>query len=386
MTERLAALEETIGRLERWGSERDWSGPDPYDALNAPGWARMKRSRLGRRVLTQAVKRSPLDLRPVLRIEPQRDAATLGHLLSAYSRLDDVAGIDRDAAIGTILDWLRSMRIPDRRRPCWGYHFEVQTGLASYSSTTPNTIATAFVAHGLIDVAEQSGTHAADELAIGAGQFFLEDIGLTRTDAGAYFGYFPGYDKPIHNANLLACSVLARLAAMFDRTDFADAAREGVRHALAHQRPDGSWPYAEVPGNAWVDGFHTGYVLDSLYHCAAALEDSEAWDRYDRGLRFYDERLVEPDGTPRNNVERRYPIDAQSAAQAIHTFCLAAGRRNGSLDRAWRVHDLAVRTMLRPDGAFAYQRHRTFTNRIPHVRWVQAPMLAALSRLLRTAR
>jgi hypothetical protein len=34
--------------------------------------------------------------------------------------------------------------------------------------------------------------------------------------------------------------------------------------------------------------------------------------------------------------------------------------------------------MRRGDGAFAFQRHRTFVNRAPHVRWVEAPMLSAL--------
>ena len=38
--------------------------------------------------------------------------------------------------------------------------------------------------------------------------------------------------------------------------------------------------------------------------------------------------------------------------------------------------------MSRGDGAFAFQRHRRRVDRTPHVRWVQAPMLDAMSRLL----
>ena len=73
--------------LERWGDARGWSGPDPYDALNAnrlPASAR--RSRLALRVVTQAVKRSPLDLRPLLGVADGLSAATLAHVVSAYAR------------------------------------------------------------------------------------------------------------------------------------------------------------------------------------------------------------------------------------------------------------------------------------------------------------
>ena len=37
--------------------------------------------------------------------------------------------------------------------------------------------------------------------------------------------------------------------------------------------------------------------------------------------------------------------------------------------------------MRRRDGAFLFQRHARIVNPAPHVRWVQAPMLAALVRL-----
>ena len=73
--------------LERWCSERDWRGPDPYDGLNASVIARLlRRSPLARRLLTQLVKRSPLDLRPVLRIRQDVSAVALALAISAYAR------------------------------------------------------------------------------------------------------------------------------------------------------------------------------------------------------------------------------------------------------------------------------------------------------------
>ena len=83
----LAAAIEAARALERWGSARSWVGPDPYDALNARRLPHLtRRSPLALRVVTQAVKRSPLNLRPILGIPNGLSAATLAHTISAYAR------------------------------------------------------------------------------------------------------------------------------------------------------------------------------------------------------------------------------------------------------------------------------------------------------------
>ena len=99
----LVAASESARALERWGSARGWRGPDPYDALNArrlPRFAR--RSPLALRAVTQAVKRSPLNLRPLLGIPDGLSAATLAHVISAYARngfLDAARGPNQAAAM-----------------------------------------------------------------------------------------------------------------------------------------------------------------------------------------------------------------------------------------------------------------------------------------------
>ena len=73
--------------LERWGNERGWRGPDPYDGLNATRLAPvLRRSPLALRILTQIVKRSPVNLRPVLRVPEGVSPATLALVISAYPK------------------------------------------------------------------------------------------------------------------------------------------------------------------------------------------------------------------------------------------------------------------------------------------------------------
>lgn len=370
--------------LERWGTSRDWKGTDPYDALNLTRLRPLLRgSPLALRLLTQAVKRSPIDLRGFLGVSRGLDAATLGHLLSAYARNGFLDEVHAHAHLRTCIARLQELRSPGFPDACWGYHFDVQTRVFFYPRTTPNTIATAFAALGLLDAHEHAGTEGALELAAAAGRFFLQHVPQTEQGEGAYFGYLPGDATPIHNANMLVCAVLARLAAALPDRAYADAAAAGVRFTVARQRADGSWPYGEAPELGWVDGFHTGYVLDCLLTCiehdVGGAEAERAWHH---GLRFYAESLIEPTGLPRYTPDSRYPIDAQCAAQAIETLSRANNREPRVAERRWQAFDYAIGQLRRRDGAFVFQRERLWINRTPHPRWVQAPMLAALSRLL----
>src|SRR5947209_7990170 len=81
-----AVVAATARSLEAWGSSRNWSGTDPYDALNSRRARRMIGNRtLGLRILTQVNKRSPVDLRPALGIKSGVSAAGLAHVVSAYA-------------------------------------------------------------------------------------------------------------------------------------------------------------------------------------------------------------------------------------------------------------------------------------------------------------
>jgi hypothetical protein len=369
--------------LERWGRERDWRGRDPYDALNGSRARLLARGKLGRRVVIQLAKRSPVDLSRPLGVPRGENANTIAHVLSAYARAADAgleAELDGAARTEWAIDRLEALRSPGYVEPCWGYHFDVETRFFFYSRETPNTIATAFAGLALIAAAKRRGSARARELAEGVGEFFLHRIERTPdpNGAGAFLGYFPGDRTPIHNASMLAASVLARLHELTGRDDFATVARDAVRFAVAHQRDDGSWPYAEGEVGEWVDNFHTGYVLDALLRCALALGDEEALASWRRGLAFFRERLFEPDGAPRFTVERLHPIDGQCVAQSIETFALGSRLHPELLGDARRVLGFGLARMRRRDGAFAFQRQRTFVNRAAHVRWVEAPMLSAL--------
>jgi hypothetical protein len=373
-------------RLTRWAAQREWRGTDPYEGLSASRRfvAPLKMTAVGRRLLIQAVKRSTLDLRPILGIEPEPNAASVAWVVSAIARNGFLSEGEAQALLIDALRCLDRLRLGDRAAPCWGYPFDVQSRVFFYSRRQPNTIATAFAGHALLDAHAALGDDKLLEKARGAGRFFLRRVPQTDAGEGAYFGYLPGDRSPIHNSNLLAAGLLARLSASEpDRDGFGAAAAAAVRYSTARQRVDGSWPYGERPNLGWVDNFHTGYVLDALRVCAdAGVAAAAAEDAWRSGLAYYRRTFFLADGTPRYYPNRLFPIDNQSVAQGIQTLSIAARHDPSCARQAWEVFAFAQRRMLSDDGLPIFQRRRFWSNRAPHFRWVVAPMLMALSHLL----
>jgi hypothetical protein len=374
MTDLSAALD----AIRRWGEARDWSGYDPYDALSSPLTPALTLGRpLGRRAMTQAVKRSPVNLRPLLRIPQAHNAKALGLVASGYARLGAARG-DETATLEAErwLDRLHESSTADVGLG-WGYHFDVQTRFFSYRAGTPNAIATSFVGHALLDGLELLGLDRYAAAVREVGAFLLARL-LDEDDAAPFFRYLPSERALVHNASLLACSVLARAAAVTgERLDARVV--PAVRTSLAAQRPDGFWPYAVGPAGDWVDNFHTGYVLESLAACQGAVEDLRP--ALERGLESWQRDLFEADGTPRHSTTSLYPIDAHDYAQAIETWLSVAAWWPAALERAERCAQLLVDRLLDPRGHVAFQRGRFLTNRVPFVRWTTAPTFRALARL-----
>ncbi len=217
-------------RIRRWGEAHNWQGWDPYDALNSP-YAELVtlRTSLGRRILTQTVKRSPINLRPVLRIPRAHNQKAIGLVASGYAHLGAAGDATARDAASHWLDWLENGHLGGTGGMAWGYHFDVQTRFFSYPANTPNTIATTFVARAFLDAVAELGDESRIETAIAASDYLVSTV-LVESRHGPYFGYVPGDDKLIHNCNLLACAVLMDTARYSGRDDLAEIATRARVH------------------------------------------------------------------------------------------------------------------------------------------------------------
>ena len=366
--------------------EQGFAGRDPYDALNATRFrSAVDHSTVSRRLAVQVVKHSPLPLQPLLGVPRAVSAYTLGHAMIACARLHK-AGLVPDAA--TLAAWLvvtaRDVATDKYGGLAWGSHFDVETRFAHHPRTLPNIVVTAYVAKGLVALAEAHLAEVPDTLEHAA-TFILEGLPRLSNPSGRLICYTPETRTPIHNASLLAAGALSDMSVLLGRPDLALEAESAALYTVSEQRDDGSWPYAEDTRGQWIDNFHTGFVLEGLARVTSVVRNPDIEDALDRGMAFYRGRFFGEDGRPYYSATRRYPLDALSAAQSIETLAVTLSRDEDNLDTLRRVLGWLDTAMVRADGRVAYRVWSHWTDWRQFPRWSLAPLASALAGLAGSA-
>ncbi|WP_022732006.1 prenyltransferase/squalene oxidase repeat-containing protein [Thalassospira lucentensis] len=335
-------------RVLRQMADNDFAGADPFDGLESQMFQAtgLNRFRLARLLWVQAIKRGPDILRTAARIPKMVNPKTLALLSGAA---DGVPLCDVKAR-------LLSMQNADGG---WGYPFAWQARAFYAAQNQSNAIVTSFVMDGLF-AAGVTG----DDPVMGRAAGFIEDQ-LWRD---GYFAYVANTDAEIHNASLWAAFALSRVRPGNDKTERA------VLRVLDAQRGDGSWAYGTLHHHQFVDGFHTGYVLDLLDRLRrsgmAGLDGAIV-----RGWAFYRDACFDADGLPRSFSGRDGYLDAHSVAQAMASLC-----RFGDYAGANRVAQWAVKHLYEERRGLFYAGIGRFgPDRRNYMRWTQSWMVWALS-------
>ncbi|HEY3582425.1 MAG TPA: hypothetical protein VGK82_17855, partial [Pyrinomonadaceae bacterium] len=214
--------------------------------------------------------------------------------------------------------------------------------------------------------------------------FILRDLPRTvDTEKELCFSYAPNSNTRIFNASLLAAEVLACTGQLIDDAALCREAERATRYVINQQQSDGSWTYGTEPNQAWIDSFHTAYILFSLKRINAACSLGEEFQRaLKRGLSYWKETFFLADGWPKYYHDDAYPADAHAAASAIVTLLECRDLDETSTTTAQQIASWTISNLRDNHGYFYYQRRRFYTVRKPYMRWTQAWMLYALARLL----
>ena len=299
-----------------------WVGYDPYDALNSRVIRAMPllNFKAARLILTQMVKRCPVNLRPLLFVSKTPNAKGIALFLSSMARLSKTGVIADRQEIRALADRLLSLRSPGKPYSCWGYNFDWQTRNELVPKGSPNIICSTFAANALLDAYEQTPDSSWLEAAISTAQFIVDVLYWREGDSVACFSYTPLGRSKVHNANLLGAAFLCRVSQLSGETKFLPPALDAARYSVTKQRPDGSWPYGEAPHQEWIDNFHTGFNLVALKRVGEYGETMEFKAAISHGLEFYKAHFILNDGAPKYFHDKTYPLDIHSAAQSIITL------------------------------------------------------------------
>ena len=373
-----------IERLDGWLERNNWKAYDPFDGLSAR-FARtlVRNNRYLGMAWVQVVKRSPVNLRPLLGIRPATSSKGMGFLARGYLRLyqtyEDDAFLEKSRRC---LNWLMENYSRGYAGIAWGNHFDYQTRVFRLPKGVPTVVWTAHIAHAFFDMFEAIGDEEYLAVAISACAFIREDLSRLEDGNTVCISYIPIGSHQVHNANTLAASALARAYAHTGDDAFQQLAASSLAYTVKHQRENGSWFYGEDRTLHWVDNFHTGYVLDCLLVYQQSTGDETFSNALREGFSYYKRNFFLDSGVPKYYDTRTYPIDIQCCAQSIETMTLFSEFDPEALPLARSVAAWTVAHMQDASGYFYFQQHSRFTIKIPMFHWGQATMLSALGGLL----
>lgn len=422
-------IKTVILKLLAYCQANNWAGYDPYDALNSKVFNALPflNFRLPRLILTQLLKRSPINLRPLLLIPRTENPKAIALFLTALLKLKKLGLLEDESLISLMIQKLITLRSPrdlttrnsqlvtrnvDNPYFCWGYSFPWQTRTILVPNGYPNLVCTTFVANALLDAYEQNckikktfdssdlpakamasaggvvlqpqtSNSTCLDMAISAADYILNKLYWEDGNGVASFCYpFPSLRTRVHNANFLGAALLSRVYKHSGIKKFLNPALKVAWYSAANQRNNGSWNYGEHQTQHWIDNFHTGYNLCALRSIGQYTGVSDFESHIHLGFQFYQKHFFREDGAPKYFHNRAYPIDAHSVAQSIITLIAFRDLDESNVSLAHSVFKWAMTHMWDEQGYFYYQVLPYYKNKIPYMRWSQAWMLLALTTLL----
>jgi hypothetical protein len=380
------SIAKSFHSLRHYCEKQKFKGWDPYDGLNSKvvQYSPIKYSKLLRLIWIQIFKKSSINLRNILLVKKGFNPKGLGLFLSAYCNLYNKNKNDRYLqTIKFIANNILDLKTTGYSGDCWGYNFDWQSRLEFMPNKTPTIVATSFVGYSLFDAFDITGDERFLTSALSSCKFIEKDLNRTKKVRGFIFSYSPLDKMRVYNASLLGSRLLARAYSYSKNERLIDLARKSVIACADQQRDDGAWFFGENKVQRFIDSFHTGYKLESIAEYQKYSGDHSFDNHLKKGTEYYIKNFFLDSGLPKYYENNIYPIDIHCPAQLIATL----SRLNMFHDHIDLIENVLLWTIRNMQdlkkGYFYYQINKTFTSKIPYIRWAQAWMLYGMSFYLR---
>jgi len=395
-------LESVLNKLEYFIQADAWRGYDPYDGLNSKFLRFLTFNRKWLRItVIQFMKRSPINLRPFFGIAISRNPKAMGLLSKAYlvqyKKTKKQEYLDKAREI---LDWLIA-NSAGYSGYSWGYNFNWQSAVFYIPKGIPTVVNTTFIANAFLDAYKITKEKNYLDIARSSCDFILNDLNRAKSkeqrakgNSAFCFSYSPIDNSCVHNANLLAAELLARVYTFTKEENLCESVFKSVKFTTSYQNPDGSWYYGLAPRQKYIDSFHTGFVLCSLKNildyidfaddgrCKPHTLSLQGRQILLKGYEYYKKTFFEDDGLPRYYNNKIYPIDLHCSAQGIITFLNFKKYDSEAIKIAKKIANWTIDNMWDDKkGYFYFQKTKLFTNKIQYLRWPNVWMYLALARL-----
>lgn len=273
---------------------------------------------------------------------------------------------------------------------CWGYPFDWQTNRGLRKKGTPLITTTPYCFEAFLSLYDITKEQKYFDVAQSISQFVLRDLNETIiSEESSACSYTPFDKSMVVNANTYRAFCLMEAYHRFGDDGLKVSAIKNINFVLENQRSDGSWLYAvDNDQDAFVDNFHTCFVLKNLYKANVYLKSNKVKDAIIKGYNFYRKNLF-----TNNNVPKPYAFLKRIQLVKIEMYDYAEGISLGILlkDEILEALELAKKLARDvylyyqlPDGHFITRVYKGgLRNNDPYLRWPQAQMFFALTTLLK---
>jgi len=390
---KLDNINKSLLKLHDFIKSENYVGHSLYDSHNSS----LPLEKLGTTpsfFINQIVKRSPVNLRGILRVPKGINPKGQSLFLHSYSKLYKKGLVDDkeiEERVNYFYNWLKGNPSKDYSGHCWGYnYFWPKRDGSHVPPYTPSVVVTGFVARSFLEYYEVFGDVTVGDVMKSCTKFVMNDVHLYKGVDGYCFSYTPVKKDLTVNANLLAAEVLLYSDYLNHEKNFKKHVDEVIKFTINHQNEDGSWYYSfdydSRKPKKQID-FHQGYVLESLHRLIKYYErvydctPPDIENAIKRGLKFYRINQFNDKGFAFWRLPKVYPIDIHNQSQGVITFSsMKEYSEEGKF--ADSILDWTIENMQSKKGNFYYQKYPFLTNKTNYLRWNQGWMMVAISTLL----
>lgn len=282
------------------------------------------------------------------------------------------------------LDGLDQSRCAGWTECCWGYPFAWETCVGTWELGRPLITQTPYGYEAFAAAYEQWGEESHLAVLESVAMFAMnripsEDLG----NGSSVCAYTPFDTRRVINANAYRAFLLADAGVRFGRTDWLEEGMRNIRFVLDMQQGDGSWLYAVDDYDAFIDNFHTCFVLKNLFKVWRLTGGEELWTAVSDGYRYYKSALLDDAGLPIPFAKpprlTLFTRELYDFAEGLNLALLLREVDDDAGQIAGRLAQTLTDRWALPDGHFVTRETRLWRHTLPYHRWAQAQAFHALA-------
>lgn len=328
--------------------------------------------------ITQFNKISPINFRNILHINKNYNSKAMALIASAL--LKSSYRMDQQV-LDYCINWLIKSKSDRYDQYAVGFTYDIFLSHYASKKNSPSLIISLFAIYAFIEYWKVFNDKSI--LNYIHSFFYLIQEKLPKHETNEVLWYSYNFEKfnEIYNAT----AKIGKFYSLYYAINRSDLLIESIskilNYLLSKQRIDGSWAYGE--NIRYTDGFHTAFVLESIWYMRQLVDSSDYKKMFELGLKNYKENLFKANGQPlyfhpyyRPKDFRRFLIDTdiRDCAMAIVLFNLLGEKEYLAKTYNWTLESM----YSHKNKYFFYYKNKLWTNKVEFLRW-QAWMLYALS-------